>query len=69
MTQYSAANPIRPPAVAGLFYPDGAEALAAAVDGLLAAAESRVAATAKAIIAPHAGYEYSGPVAANVYSL
>jgi hypothetical protein len=60
---------IRPPAVAGLFYPDSAEALERWVDELLAGAGSFAPEPApKAIIAPHAGYEYSGPVAASVYA-
>ena len=61
---------IRPPAVAGLFYPGTRDALAAAVDGLLAAAAARhpPAPPPKAIIAPHAGYIYSGPIAASVYA-
>jgi len=60
---------IRPPAVAGLFYPEGAAALTRWVDELLAAAGgSAHGPVPKAIIAPHAGYEYSGPVAASVYA-
>ncbi len=61
---------IRPTAVAGLFYPDDPDRLIAMVDGLLAEASARVAAddpVPKAIIAPHAGYVYSGPVAAAAY--
>jgi predicted class III extradiol MEMO1 family dioxygenase len=55
---------VRPPAVAGSFYPADAGRLRAAVDGYLAAANaSDAAATPKALIAPHAGYVYSGPVA------
>jgi len=60
---------VRPPAVAGLFYPDRAAALAEAVDGLLAAARAGTAAPPpKAVIAPHAGYVYSGPIAAAAYA-
>lgn len=53
----------RPPAVAGMFYPADARALTATVRRLLAdaAVEPREAA---AILVPHAGYAYSGPVAA-----
>lgn len=57
---------IRSAALAGLFYPDDAAALRAAVRGLLAAAQAGPA--PKALIAPHAGYVYSGPVAASVYA-
>lgn len=60
---------VRAPAVAGMFYPaDGAE-LRAAVRAYLAQAQSLANWPApKAIIAPHAGYIYSGPVAASVYA-
>lgn len=57
----------RRPAVAGLFYPDDATTLARAVDGYLAAARGANGAP-HAIIAPHAGYVYSGPVAAVAYA-
>jgi AmmeMemoRadiSam system protein B len=60
---------IRPPAVAGSFYPDRADALRAAVEDYLAAAPSWPAGRApKAVIAPHAGYVYSGPVAACAFA-
>lgn len=65
----SSVTPIRPPAVAGLFYPASAAALARAVDALLAAAGPAASAGApKAVIAPHAGLDYSGPVAAAAYA-
>ena len=58
---------IRPPAVAGSFYPADADTLAADVRALLAtpAASSLIP---KALIVPHAGYMYSGPVAASAYA-
>ncbi len=61
---------IRPPAVAGAFYPGEASALAAEVAAYLAEVGPGAAAqgTPKAIIAPHAGYMYSGPVAASIYA-
>jgi AmmeMemoRadiSam system protein B len=60
---------VRPPAVAGSFYPADAGRLRAAVEGYLAAANgSRAAATPKAVIAPHAGYVYSGPVAGHAFA-
>ncbi len=68
------ATPIRPAAVAGMFYPGEAPALAREVESLLAeatamAAELATAATLpKALIVPHAGYVYSGPVAATAYA-
>jgi MEMO1 family protein len=60
---------VRPPAVAGSFYPADAARLRAMVEGYLAAAdELRTAATSKAVIAPHAGYVYSGPVAGHAFA-
>jgi len=57
---------IREPAVAGLFYPDDPLLLQQQVDSLLAQAAPQGAAP-KALIVPHAGYVYSGPVAASAY--
>ncbi len=54
---------IRPSAIAGSWYPDDAGELAAMVDGMLAAARP-VDGEPIGLIAPHAGYAYSGPVAA-----
>ena len=59
----------RRPAVAGLFYPADRESLTAAVDRLLHGADVRPERAPKALIAPHAGYVYSGPVAASAYAL
>lgn len=59
---------VRPPAVAGTFYPADPRELAAAVDGMLAGAKGDGAAPV-ALVAPHAGYVYSGPVAASAYAL
>jgi len=58
---------VRAPAVAGAFYPAGLAALAKQVDGFLAAASAAVA-RPKALIVPHAGYVYSGPIAASAYA-
>jgi AmmeMemoRadiSam system protein B len=61
---------VRPAAIAGMFYPGKADVLARDVDALLAAAKPKSALDVpKAIIAPHAGYVYSGPVAASIYAL
>jgi len=57
---------IRPPAVAGYFYPAEAPALRAAVEDLLAAAPP-MGHSPKALIAPHAGYLYSGAIAAAAF--
>jgi AmmeMemoRadiSam system protein B len=61
---------VRPPAVAGLFYPEGRDVLARTVDGYLADEPASANLTPpKALIAPHAGYIYSGPIAAHAYRL
>ena len=63
---------IRRPAVAGSWYPGTASALGAAVDGHLANADRdarNVSGTLAALICPHAGLMYSGPVAAYAYRL
>ncbi len=56
---------VRPPAVAGMFYPADPSTLRREVEGYLAAASpgGAGAARVKAVIAPHAGYVYSGPTA------
>lgn len=59
---------IRPAAVAGTFYPGETAALAAEVAGYLADAGAAAGPAPKAIIAPHAGYIYSGPIAASIYA-
>lgn len=64
-------NDIRPAAVAGMFYSGDAPSLRAEVASLLSeAASARAAETdpPKALIVPHAGYVYSGPVAAHAYA-
>lgn len=58
---------IRQPAVAGMFYPADAAELANSVQHYLADAIPQEGPVPKAIIAPHAGYIYSGPVAASAY--
>ena len=60
---------VRPAAVAGTWYPASGLALAAAVDRHLAATTADVAGELVALIAPHAGLMYSGPVAAHAYRL
>lgn len=63
-------DPVRQPAVAGLFYPRDPAALAAAVRGYLAGAGAVPgAACPRALVVPHAGYVYSAPVAAEAYAL
>jgi MEMO1 family protein len=60
----------RPAAVAGLFYPETPTALAEGVRSFLNAADRppEGAARPKALIVPHAGYVYSGAVAASAYA-
>jgi hypothetical protein len=63
---------IRRAAVAGTWYPGNAAALAAAVDGHLANADREgrdLPGALSALICPHAGLMYSGPVAAYAYRL
>ena len=60
---------IRRAAVAGTWYPGTATALAAAVDRHLANTERDLGGDLVALIAPHAGLLYSGPVAAHAYRL
>jgi MEMO1 family protein len=60
---------VRQPAVAGMFYPGAPDALRATVAELLADGhvEDESAVCPKALIVPHAGYVYSGAVAAEAY--
>ena len=59
---------IRPAAVAGMFYPDSAPELAREVQALLTVTVTESGPVPKALIVPHAGYVYSGPVAASAYA-
>ncbi|WP_275097603.1 AmmeMemoRadiSam system protein B [Sedimenticola hydrogenitrophicus] len=61
-------NRIKSPAVAGLFYPAEAVELHRQIVQYLAAAISGTEPVPKALIAPHAGYIYSGPVAGSAYA-
>ncbi|NTV09706.1 MAG: AmmeMemoRadiSam system protein B [Zoogloea sp.] len=59
---------IRTPAVAGLFYPDDPHVLHAQLSGLLSGAvPHEEVSMPKALVVPHAGYIYSGAVAAAAY--
>lgn len=59
---------VREPAVAGTFYPASAAQLSRMVEDLLESAAAQPGdAAPKAIIAPHAGYVYSGPIAASAF--
>ncbi|KAF7600904.1 MAG: AmmeMemoRadiSam system protein B [Candidatus Dactylopiibacterium carminicum] len=60
---------VRPAMVAGHFYPVDPQALTAQIQGLLAhAVPSDALVPPKALIVPHAGYLYSGPIAASAYA-
>ena len=58
---------LRPAAVAGTFYPADPRELRADVDALLATAAPASGRPPKALVAPHAGYVYAGPVAASAF--
>jgi len=58
----------RPAAVAGTWYPGTREALTREVDAYLDAAPATIEGEITAIIAPHAGIMFSGPVGAYAYS-
>lgn len=58
---------VRPAAVAGAFYPGSPGQLRKMVEELLREAPAPSAPAPKAIIAPHAGYVYSGPIAASAF--
>lgn len=63
---------IREPAVAGTFYPADPDALRQVVRAYLEEGRRRMqdagAVAPKALIAPHAGYVYSGPIAGSAYA-
>jgi AmmeMemoRadiSam system protein B/AmmeMemoRadiSam system protein A len=59
---------VREPAVAGQFYPADPAELAKLVDGLLAKAPDPQLPEVVALVAPHAGYQYSAEVAAHAYA-
>ena len=60
---------VRQAAVAGSFYPADPKALSAMIDDLLAQVSGPpITDPILAVVAPHAGYEYSGPVAAYTYA-
>jgi hypothetical protein len=60
---------IRRAAVAGSWYPGTASALTAAVDRCLSSVSRELSGELVALVAPHAGLMYSGPVAAHAYHL
>ncbi len=59
---------VRPPAVAGTFYPADPAQLEGMVRTFLAEAQPSAGPPPRALIVPHAGYVYSGPIAASAYA-
>jgi AmmeMemoRadiSam system protein B len=59
---------VRPAAVAGRFYPSDPVELRQLITDLLAQVPPATGPAPKALIAPHAGYLYSGPIAASAYA-
>jgi AmmeMemoRadiSam system protein B/AmmeMemoRadiSam system protein A len=69
MNRLGATATERPPAHAGTFYPASPDALSQTVARMLAQAASRLDGELRGIVVPHAGYVYSGGVAAHAYRL
>ena len=73
-TQQPVSKKLRPAAVAGQFYPGTAEELGRQVDALLNEARGQIDPgiandeSPEALIVPHAGYRYSGAIAASAYA-
>ncbi len=63
-----AGKDVRPPAVAGQFYPDDAARLRGALDAYLASARPATGVRPIAIVVPHAGYLFSGQIAADGFA-
>lgn len=61
-------NQIRQPAVAGMFYPADEQSLKDDIHHYLKHAKAEQAINPKALVVPHAGYIYSGPIAASAYN-
>ena len=59
----------RPAAVAGMFYAADPQQLSSEIHQFLSHAQANTTLIPKALIVPHAGYMYSGPVAASAYKL
>lgn len=59
---------VRPPAVAGSFYPENPLRLRAMIERFLQEARPSPVHSPKAVVAPHAGYIYSGPIAGSAFA-
>src|SRR6476660_7068224 len=67
---FARGNEVRRPAVAGAFYPRGAQGLKSTVEAVLSQATKRRELSGLCgLVAPHAGYVYSGPIAGETFSL
>ena len=70
LSLFVAFQPMRYPAVSGMFYPSDPKALRDLVDTLIAKANPpKIEDNLLVLIVPHAGYRYSGHVAANAFKL
>lgn len=58
---------VREAAVAGLFYPADKKSLSTMIDSFLARADAPPLENVRGLVSPHAGYEFSGPIAAYGY--
>jgi AmmeMemoRadiSam system protein A len=58
---------VRGPAVAGLFYPKHEKDLSKQIDDYLAEVKAEPIKNLRALVCPHAGYEFSGKIAASAY--
>ncbi len=67
-TESRPASEIRPPAVAGRFYPDDASTLKEILRDFMRSAETPKVDRPIAIVVPHAGYVFSGQIAADAFS-
>ncbi len=67
MFPFPTSGSVRAPAVAGAFYPGNAQELQSTVERLLAEVTGTEARPAFAVVAPHAGYVYSGGMAARAF--
>jgi AmmeMemoRadiSam system protein B len=69
MAGCEASRVVRPSPIAGTWYPGGQKQLQATVDGLIAKADKpALPGAVVALISPHAGYPYSGAIAAHAYA-
>ncbi len=59
----------REPSQAGRFYPGEAGVLSRELDQMLTEAEVNIGQIPRAVIVPHAGYQFSGPAAAGAYKI